>query len=173
MHYPVLAPVARSPIEVLSKAMGHAVHVGLASFVPKASAYADPKVGTDGSGTVPDSAPVRVKPCTVHPQVANCSVLAMFPQSWGSTALGFGGIGGHAITLAYTVLIQGPAGDIAVYWDGEFAYRIVPESMLAEELKSWQDDVRYSTTAAVAQAVKRYGAKPEGTKRSWMGTKRR
>ncbi len=53
------------------------------------------------------------------------TVAAMFPQAWGSTALGFGGIGGQAITTAYTIVIESDlAGQYCVYFGGNFAYRI-------------------------------------------------
>jgi hypothetical protein len=46
-----------------------------------------------------------------------------FTQTWGSTALGFGGIGGSSMTSAYTtvVLMDGAA---AVYFSGRHAYSI-------------------------------------------------
>ena len=33
-------------------------------------------------------------------------IIDLFSQDWGSTALGFGGIGGCAITSAYTTIIE-------------------------------------------------------------------
>ena len=52
-------------------------------------------------------------------------VHSMFPQTWSSTALGFGGIGGQAITPAYTVIIESEHGlGYCVYFGGRFAYRI-------------------------------------------------
>lgn len=56
-----------------------------------------------------------------------CLVTA-FPQLWGSTALGFGGIGGSAMTTAYTVVVESSVvGQRAVYFgsSGRLAY-IVP-----------------------------------------------
>lgn len=50
--------------------------------------------------------------------------IKMFPQTWGSTALGFGGIGGQAITSAYTVVVFGPMGDAVVYFAGRKAYHV-------------------------------------------------
>lgn len=47
-----------------------------------------------------------------------------FDQGWGSTALGFGGIGGQAITTALTVVVIGPMGDAVVYFGGGFAYHL-------------------------------------------------
>jgi len=55
----------------------------------------------------------------------NISVYAMFPQTWASTALGFGGIGGAAITSAYTTILESDqGGGFCVYFGGKFAYRI-------------------------------------------------
>jgi hypothetical protein len=52
-------------------------------------------------------------------------VHAMFPQTWSSTALGFGGVGGQAITSAYTVIIESEQGlGFCVYFGGRLAYRI-------------------------------------------------
>lgn len=49
--------------------------------------------------------------------------VCQFQQQWGSTALGFGGIGGAAMTIADTtvVLCQSSA---CVYFNGEHAYTI-------------------------------------------------
>lgn len=46
-----------------------------------------------------------------------------FPQTWGSTALGFGGIGGQAMTTALTVVVISGV-QACVYFGGTFAYRI-------------------------------------------------
>ena len=57
-----------------------------------------------------------------------------FPQTWGSTALGFGGPGGQMITSAQTVVVidhYGPDGKTpraVVYFGGEFAYEAEPNS---------------------------------------------
>jgi hypothetical protein len=53
------------------------------------------------------------------------TLYSMFPQTWGSTALGFGGIGGQAITSAYVCVIQSNlVSGYAVYFGGRFAYMI-------------------------------------------------
>lgn len=52
-------------------------------------------------------------------------VFAMFPQTWGSTALGFGGIGGQAISSAYVIVLESQlVGEFAVYFAGRHAYTI-------------------------------------------------
>lgn len=64
---------------------------------------------------------------TRRPTPHGCSVV-MFPQTWGSTALGFGGIGGQAITNAYTIIVEcDHTGYRAVYFGGgKLAYLGAP-----------------------------------------------
>lgn len=48
-----------------------------------------------------------------------------FEQIWGSTACGWGGMGGAAMTASYTVaIINKTYKIIAVFWDGRLAYCI-------------------------------------------------
>ncbi len=47
----------------------------------------------------------------------------MFPQAWSDTTLGFGGIGGQAITKAYTIVVMCD-NSAAVYFGGRLAYTI-------------------------------------------------
>lgn len=40
-----------------------------------------------------------------------------FPETWGSTALGYGGVGGHAMTTAQAVIITCPiTAEACIYW---------------------------------------------------------
>lgn len=59
----------------------------------------------------------------VRPREDHCEIYH-FPQVWGSTALGFGGLGGQAITTAYTTVIFGPQGDACIYFAGRLAYHL-------------------------------------------------
>ena len=47
----------------------------------------------------------------------------MFPQTWGSTALGFGGIGGAAMTSGDVVVVMHGAS-ASVYFAGRHAYSL-------------------------------------------------
>lgn len=58
-----------------------------------------------------------------RPSLHDIEVVAMFPQTWGSTALGFGGIGGAAMTPAYTVILR-CGSEHAVYFAGRHAYTV-------------------------------------------------
>lgn len=62
---------------------------------------------------------------TRNPYPSEYHVLAMFPQTWGSTSLGFEGIGGAAICDAYTIVIESSYnGEVLVYFGERFAYRV-------------------------------------------------
>jgi hypothetical protein len=65
------------------------------------------------------------------------TVYSMFPQTWGSTALGFGGIGGQAITSAYVCIIESNlVGGYAVYFGGRLAYVIErPNEKFIEDIQ--------------------------------------
>lgn len=80
----------------------------------------------------------------------------VFPQTWNSTALGFGGCGGQAITEAYTTVVEmswdyvNKTDDIrglnlitsddriyAVFFDGKFAYICLnPNEQFFEDLNN-------------------------------------
>ncbi len=67
-------------------------------------------------------------------KVEECLV-TVFPQVWGSTALGYGGIGGAAMSTAYTVVVESRiVAQRAVYFgrSGRLAY-LVPMGAGAEE----------------------------------------
>ena len=52
-------------------------------------------------------------------------IIDVFMQTWGSTALGFGGWGGQAITSAYTTVIQNlDTGYVGVFFGEGLAYII-------------------------------------------------
>jgi hypothetical protein len=60
---------------------------------------------------------------TRRPDLREIQVIAMFPQIWGSTALGFGGVGGASMTTAYTIVLECNS-EIAVYFGGRHAYTV-------------------------------------------------
>jgi len=60
--------------------------------------------------------------------------LIVFSQTWGSTALGFGGIGGQAMTSAYTTVIWDDYYNVwAVYFGERMAYIIKDPNNLFKE----------------------------------------
>jgi hypothetical protein len=64
-------------------------------------------------------------PAKRRPTTRDFGVYAMFPQTWGSTALGHGGMGGAAMTTAYTVVLECYATqEFLVYFGGEMCYKV-------------------------------------------------
>ncbi len=76
-----------------------------------------------------------------------------FPQQWSSTALGFGGMGGAAMTTAQTTVVL-HRRSAAVYFGTQFAYAI---PSITQE---FMDDVRRHRVAACDE-VKKYGIAPK------------
>lgn len=75
----------------------------------------------------------------------------IFPQTWGSTALGFGGVGGQAITTAYTTVFHETYHDIhAVFFSNQLAY-IVKKSN-----EAFNADLLTRNMADVRKAVAKY-----------------
>lgn len=65
-------------------------------------------------------------------------VVGVFLQTWGSTALGFGGIGGQAMTEAYTTVIHNyDTGYMAVFFSERLAYIVYhPNEKFIEDLRN-------------------------------------
>jgi hypothetical protein len=75
--------------------------------------------------------------------------LTTFPQMWGSTALGFEGFGGSALTTAYTSVVWCVRSDVyAVYFDKDFAYLIEAPN------KYFFDDMLNHRMASVSESGK-------------------
>lgn len=72
-----------------------------------------------------------------------------FDQTWGSTSLGFDGIGGQAITTARTYVFVPISGNqmCFVYFGGKFAYKVPYSQVLIE-------DIHKQNMAAVADTSK-------------------
>lgn len=64
----------------------------------------------------------------------------IFEQTWGSTALGFGGMGGQAMTTANTIVLI-PINnhqDCFVYFAGRFAYSVPYSDVFGEDVKNYR-----------------------------------
>lgn len=84
---------------------------------------------------------------TRRPSKHEIKVYAMFPQLWGSTALGFGGIGGAAMTTEYTIIFE-CFGKYAVYYGHSFAY------MVEYPNQKFYDDISGRNIASVSSKGK-------------------
>lgn len=87
-----------------------------------------------------------------RPTVDDLEVYAMFSQTWGSTALGLGGIGGAAMTPAYTVVLQDDAGNgWLVYFGGRFAYRVSADRENATGRGKFLEDINKQQLVSVSK----------------------
>ena len=129
------------PVGVLAASVHHAVLIGLNPEQHKVYRF-DGGVRIDTGNTEER-----------RPRIDSVDVV-MFPQTWGSTALGFGGVGGQAITTAYTVVVYGPMGDACVYFGGRFAYHI------ARHNATFQDHFMQRNMHKVAGATALYESQP-------------
>ena len=60
----------------------------------------------------------------------------VFEQTWGSTALGFDGIGGSSLTAAWTHVVMTTDGKYHVFFNGRHAYSIEnPTEKFKEDLE--------------------------------------
>lgn len=79
----------------------------------------------------------------------------MFPQTWGSTATGYGGLGGAAMTDAYTIIVSHHSTTYCVYFGcGRLAYKLTWADMSPEGRDNFFKDVATRTMASVAQSGK-------------------
>lgn len=144
---------ASQALNDMSQAMTHACYAGLSDIV-----YEHTPSKFDPSQT-----PSIIKGKTVlrkrRPTQYDITDIQMFTQMWGSTALGFDGIGGCAITTASVIIITGSffskdfSREVAVYFGGRHAYTIKNPSA------AFADDVSKRSMADVRDAKKRYETK--------------
>ena len=83
--------------------------------------------------------------------------LYVFEQTWGSTALGFGGMGGQMMTSAMTyvlVPISANTDFCFVYFGGTFAYKVPCCEAVME-------DIRHESMEPVSRAGKYFKAAKE------------
>ena len=83
-----------------------------------------------------------------HPTLDDFEI-HIFDQTWGSTALGFGGIGGQAMTTArtYVFIPMGINQKCFVYFAGKFAYAV-------DYSEKFMKDVYNENMESVARAGK-------------------
>lgn len=72
-----------------------------------------------------------------RPEIFETHVL-MFSQLWGSTALGYSGLGGSAMTEAYTVVVQTREEACVYFGGGRLAYRVTFDNMTTQQREMWE-----------------------------------
>ena len=127
-----------NPVNTLHLALSHAAYEGFPEYEYETRDWSDRENV------------VMIKKKARHNE-HTMTVLGMFPQLWGSTALGFGGVGGQAMTTAYTIVIQSEQGfGCCVYFNGRLAYRVEKPNV------EFFEDMHKSRMADVTMAKIRY-----------------
>jgi len=81
--------------------------------------------------------------------------VTMFPQTWGSTATGYGGMGGAAITSTYTIIVCYKMTTYCVYFGcGRLAYKLEYATMSKEGRENFLSDMSNRNMASVAKSGK-------------------
>lgn len=106
---------SENPITDLADCIAHAQYVG----------FSDIEYETRDWETYRKTKEDARIPARRRPTTRDFGVYAMFPQTWGSTALGHGGMGGAAVTTAYTIVIECyNTQEWLVYFGGMFCYKV-------------------------------------------------
>lgn len=131
----------KNPIENLHNALAHAVYEGFPTIK-----YED-RDWEHYRKTKEDKRIIKFRKHLGY----DVHVFSMFPQTWSSTALGFGGIGGQAFTSAYVIIVSSNYGcGYCVYFDGLFAYQIKKPN------DKFFTDINVRSMADVKIAIKLY-----------------
>jgi predicted Fe-S protein YdhL (DUF1289 family) len=81
--------------------------------------------------------------------------IIMFPQTWGSTATGYGGVGGSAMTGAYTIIVSYMMTTYCVYFGcGRLAYKLNWADMTPSGRDNFMSDMSARNMASVAKSGK-------------------
>jgi hypothetical protein len=120
---------ATNPIETLAGAMAHAAYEAFPEYKYQDRNWA--KHDAWRSTLTREEMKTAIAPADCYVEKSrkhslyDLTVYSMFVQTWSSTALGFGGVGGQAITSAYVCVIESDLlAQFAVYFGGRLAYVI-------------------------------------------------
>jgi hypothetical protein len=115
-----------NPIGELAAVLAHAEYAGFSEIEYDSRDWEEFRRSGDKNATIKK---------TRRHTTRDFSVIGMFPQTWGSTALGHGGIGGAAVSTAYTVVLSSNYNrECLVYFGGQLAYSVVKPNE-----KFWED----------------------------------
>jgi hypothetical protein len=132
---------ASNPIETLAACMAHAAYEAFPEYKYQDRNWAKHDQWRATLTIEQRKTAVAPPDCFVEKtrkhSLYDLTVYSMFPQTWSSTALGFGGIGGQAITSAYVCIIESNlVGGYAVYFGSRLAYVINrPNDKFADDIE--------------------------------------
>lgn len=140
-----------SPFQALHEALASAVHQDLPSIrywqrdwpaFQKLAAEERKKLGAaDGPGDWAERRPSAAE-----------TLVTMFPQMWNSTACGYGGIGGAAMTTAYTIVVSFRGVSCVYFGCGRLAYALDEQIQSAKGGEQFRQDMSLGHLASCADA---------------------
>lgn len=118
---------ADNPIRDLADCLAHAEYVGFSDIQYEQCDFE--KIRAAKTAEEKAKALHATTPATRRPTIRDFGVYAMFTQTWGSTALGHGGMGGAAMTAAYTIVLEcRDTREYLVYFGGQYCYTVMMDS---------------------------------------------
>jgi len=141
---------AQNPITDLADCIAHAQYAGFSDIEYDTRDFEKiraAKTAEEKARAVQATTPARRRPTT-----RDFGVYAMFPQTWGSTALGHGGMGGASMTTAYTVVLECyHTGEFLVYFGGQYCYTV---SLRSKNINQFVEDCKNHCLASKRQSEK-------------------
>lgn len=141
---------AENPITDLADCIAHAQYAGFSDIEYETRDFEKiraAKTAEEKARALHATTPARRRPTT-----RDFGVYTMFPQTWGSTALGHGGMGGAAMTTAYTVVLYCYSlQEYLVYFGGQFCYKVQGKSV---NLYTFLEDCKNHNLASKQQSEK-------------------
>jgi hypothetical protein len=136
-----------NPLRDLHEALAHAQYEGFSDIEYETRDFEAIKNAKTG----PEKAEAFHKTTRAfrRPYDRDFHVSAMFPQTWGSTALGHGGMGGASVTTAYTIVLEcAHTQECLVYFGGQFCYSVDRRN------QTFRDDLEKRNLASKRESTK-------------------
>ena len=115
---------SENPITDLADCIAHAQYVGFSDIHYETRDFE--KIRAAKTTEERTQALHATTPATRRPTMRDIEVFGMFTQTWGSGALGHGGMGTAAMTTAYTtVLLCQKTNEFLVYFGGQYCYTVI------------------------------------------------
>jgi hypothetical protein len=140
-----------NPIRDLHEVLAHAQYEGFSDIEYEArdwEAMHKAKTVTERAEALHKTIPATRRPHGTR----DFWVYAMFPQSWGSTALGQAWPGGASTTTAYTIVLEClSTQEYLVYFGGVFCYKV---SRRSQNLELFRQDLSQRNLASKRDCAK-------------------
>ena len=143
------------PFDPLHDAIASAIHCDLAEITYEDrdwDAYRGMTASAQLAAVRNNTVPMVTKTRRVYSDEIE---VTMFPQTWGSTATGYGGMGGAAMTSAYTIIVCYKMTTYCVYFGcGRLAYKLNWADMTPSGRDNFLSDMAARNMASVAKSGK-------------------